>query len=140
MRRQAASRSVSLTPSTWSKRAIAFRTWPASFSGSLRSLGKANFSEAIRSLARVLRPCERFVVVAMLDLLSLSGFRKTSLGNKEGRPRRTRPSCLLRRRVGRRYVGEGIADGEAWVPPPVPAPVPVVGAGLVTVGLLAGAL
>src|SRR4029077_4780649 len=37
------------------------------------------------------------------------------------------------------YVGEGIDDGDACVPPPEPTPVPVVGAGLVTVGLLAGA-
>jgi hypothetical protein len=42
MRRQAASRSASLTPSTWSNRAMALRTCRASFKGSFRSLGKAN--------------------------------------------------------------------------------------------------
>jgi NADPH:quinone reductase-like Zn-dependent oxidoreductase len=41
IRLQASSRSLSLTPSTWLKRAIALRTWSASLSGSFRSLGKA---------------------------------------------------------------------------------------------------
>src|SRR2546430_3810374 len=55
MRRHAASRSASLTPSTWSKRAIALRTWRASFSGSLRSFGNANVDRDIRFCCRVLR-------------------------------------------------------------------------------------
>ncbi len=46
IRFHAASRSSSLTPFTWSKRAIALRTWLASSSGSLRSLGKANLSSS----------------------------------------------------------------------------------------------
>lgn len=40
IRFQAWSRSESLTPSTWSKRAMASRTWAASFRGSLRSFGE----------------------------------------------------------------------------------------------------
>src|SRR5207244_1821269 len=55
MRRHAASRSASLTPSTWSKRAMALRTWRASFSGSLRSFGNANVDRDIRFCCRVLR-------------------------------------------------------------------------------------
>jgi hypothetical protein len=49
IRFQAASRSESLTPSTWSKRATALRTWLAWLSGSLRSFGNANFSDDVRS-------------------------------------------------------------------------------------------
>ena len=55
MRRQAASRSASLTPSTWSNRATALRTCRASLSGSLRCSGNANVCDDIRSLERVLR-------------------------------------------------------------------------------------
>ena len=47
MRFQATSRSASLTPSTWLKRAIALRTWLAFSSGSLRSFGKANWRESM---------------------------------------------------------------------------------------------
>src|SRR5947208_348783 len=42
---QASLRSSSVTPSTWSKRAIALRTWLAFSSGSLRCLGKAKVPE-----------------------------------------------------------------------------------------------
>src|SRR5207244_12926027 len=52
IRRHAASRSASLTPSTWSKRAIALRTCRASFSGSLRSFGNANVERGIRFSCR----------------------------------------------------------------------------------------
>jgi hypothetical protein len=41
-----------LTCSTWSKRAMALRTWRASTSGTLRSLGKANASRAAVLLTR----------------------------------------------------------------------------------------
>src|SRR6185437_5165766 len=41
IRSQASSRSLSETPSTWSKRAIALRTWLAFSIGSLRSFGNA---------------------------------------------------------------------------------------------------
>src|SRR5947209_7023595 len=60
IRRHAASRSLSLTPSTWSKRATALRTCRASFSGSLRSFGKAKVVVRIRFLCWVLIPAERF--------------------------------------------------------------------------------
>ena len=53
MRRHAASRSASLTPSTWSNRAIALRTWLASFNGSLRSFGNAKVERDILFLRRV---------------------------------------------------------------------------------------
>src|SRR5438445_9683877 len=53
MRRHAASRSASVTPSTWSNRAMALRTWLASFNGSLRSLGNANVDRDILFLRRV---------------------------------------------------------------------------------------
>src|SRR2546429_161567 len=73
MRRHAASRSLSLTPSTWSKRAIALRTWRASLSGSLRSLGNANVWAGIRFFCFTLRPGD-FVCfcVAMTSLLCRS--------------------------------------------------------------------
>ena len=47
-----------MTPSTWSNRAIAFRTWAASLSGSLRSAGKANSASGRRSFSAVLKPSE----------------------------------------------------------------------------------
>src|SRR5258708_30760355 len=70
IRLQAASRSDSVTPSTWSKRAIALRTCPASFNGSLRSLGKANVQAGMPVISRALRTAERFFVVGMLLLRS----------------------------------------------------------------------
>src|ERR1700682_6394843 len=66
IRRHAASRSDSLTPSTWSKRAMALRTCLASFSGSLRSLGNANVPDAIRFFCLALRAGERRLVTAMV--------------------------------------------------------------------------
>jgi hypothetical protein len=56
MRFQARSRSVSLTPSTWPKRAMALRTWAASLSGSLRSSGAANWLSESRFSSAVLIP------------------------------------------------------------------------------------
>src|SRR3982074_1328739 len=94
MRRHAESRSVSLTPSTWSKRAMALRTCPASLSGSLRSFGKANLSEAIRSLDRVPSPCERLVVAMLKTSFRYPGSTHRPQERGEGRPQRTRPSTL----------------------------------------------
>src|SRR6202034_2783933 len=56
IRFHARSRSASVTPSTWLKRAIALRTCRASVSGSLRSLGNAKSLSASRSSSAVLRP------------------------------------------------------------------------------------
>jgi hypothetical protein len=49
MRRNASPRSSSVTPRTWSNRAIALRTWLASFSGTLRTLGNAKALTGIAS-------------------------------------------------------------------------------------------
>jgi len=65
MRRHAASRSASLTPSTWSKRGTALRTWRASLSGSLRCFGNANVCEDIRFFCWLLRFRLRCLVVAI---------------------------------------------------------------------------
>jgi hypothetical protein len=59
MRAHAWSRSSSVTPSTWSKREIALRTWAASTSGSLRCWGKAKSAVGRRSFSAVLKPSER---------------------------------------------------------------------------------
>ena len=56
----ALSRSASVTPSTWSNRAMAFRTCLASLSGSFRSSGKAKFASDIRFFWAVLRPLPSF--------------------------------------------------------------------------------
>jgi len=77
----------------------------------------------------------------MLNLLFLSDLETKSLPGKERGPATKDAALNSPEEEGQTtYVGEGIADGEATVPPPDPAPVPVVGAGLLTVGLLAGAV
>src|SRR5579864_194440 len=94
MRLHAASRSDSLTPSTWSKRAIALRTCLASFRGSLRSLGKANVPDDMRSLWRPLSPVERFAVERLFVVVGMLVFL---LGNiRQGRPKRRGPALVRR--------------------------------------------
>jgi hypothetical protein len=69
IRRHAASRSASVTPSTWSKRAMALRTCLASLSGSLRFLVNAKVVERIRFCCRVLKPCDFLAMRAPLARL-----------------------------------------------------------------------
>src|SRR5438105_14367144 len=68
MRRFAAAFSDALTPSTWLNRARALRTWPASLSGILRSLGNANLD--VESLSRFfsLSSAITLIMIATLSL------------------------------------------------------------------------
>src|SRR5438309_11992107 len=66
MRFHAASRSSSVTPSTWSNRATALRTWRASVIGSLRSFVNAKRSRGSLFFWRVLRTLLLFAAISYL--------------------------------------------------------------------------
>ena len=83
IRFHARSRSASLTPSTWSNRAIALRTCRASVSGSLRSLGNANSLSAQPVLLRGAHAlaAARDVLAAGPGALRLPGPGDVALGS-----------------------------------------------------------
>ena len=114
---QAASRSASLTPSTWSKRAIALRTWLAFSSGSLRSFGNANWRESMAlrligvEFAHGIAPVEKTgSAIAVPECRAVSGCAKNDqislvassavLGSSRKRAMRAPP-------------------GQAWPPPSI---------------------
>ena len=128
---KACSRSLSVTSLTWSKRAIAFRTWSASVSGSLRLSGNAN---AVSGRLRF-SPLDRvpsspsftgFQVVSIRpryppNLAAMRRWRSSrpgpdpDVGGRSGRRRRVRPV----RGPGRaRRSGPGTSPGTAARRPP----------------------
>src|SRR4029077_1005667 len=88
MRLHAASRSASLTPSTWSKRATALRTWLASLIRSLACFGNANVCEV--AISRKRDACEaypRYSRDAILPAsLTASGFGLAAPNRPPHRP------------------------------------------------------